>query len=750
MEKPPSTPARLEAEAFDVRAYLQILLGYKWVIIGSALIVCAAVAAWTMRQPRIYEAACTIQYDPNPPRPLGSGIEDVADPVGSFWMNREFFETQNRIIRSRSVAERVVRLFGLHEDPDFHRIAHDQQHAWAGASVEATAQILQSRLSVEPEERTRLVEISVRDPNPARAARLANAVADAYVERTIEERLSSTVSALEWLGEQLDTLRRQLNESELALHEFNSTMAVSIEARQEIVSAEIQHFDEALTEARTQRIELAARLQRLRSLLRDATVDDQAAALADVSTIGTLREELRTALAEREGLAVRYGPAHPRMTELDARINELRSQVSAEVNAIVRAAEADHAQVQATERGLRQALDEAQAAGLELNLREIEYERLNRERENNAKIYNLVLQRSTETDLTRMLRITHVSVVDTALVPSHPVSPNLPLNALGGMLAGLALGVALAFGHSRLDRRVKNAEDIEQHGVAVLGALPILGSGSGRAGRGRRRDRRRPKRHEGDLIAHTQPMSGFAENCRNIRTNLTFMAADRALRTIVVTSSDPEEGKTTVAINLSVSLAQSGRRVLIVDADLRRPRVHLAFGISASVGVTSIVSGAKTFEDCVSATDVPGLAVLPSGPIPPNPAELLHNRRFAEIIARATELYDVIVFDSPPVSVVTDASIIAPQVDGVVFVVKAHMTTRDAVRAVVRQLRTVGAHILGAVINGFDERRERYGYSYGRYGASYYALDGRSYYTQSDREDDSDGGSTDDMRPPAA
>ena len=727
MEKQPPPSERGETESFDLRGSLRLLFTYKWLIVGAALVTGVVVLAWTVRQPRIYEASCSIQYDPNPPRPLGSGVEDVADPVGSFWMNREFFETQNRIIRSRSLAERVVRLFGLHEDPGFHGIPQDRRASWAGATVEDTALVLQSRLSVEPEERTRIVVLRVRDTDRERAARLANAVADAYIERTIEERLSSTVSALEWLGEQLDTLRQQLAASELALHDFNSTMAVSIDDRQAIVSAQIQHFDRALTEARTSRIEMAARLSRLRALLQEPDVDSQAAALAEVETVGTLRQELRAALAEREGLVVRYGPAHPRMVELDARIQEFRAQVGTEISAVLRAAEADLAQVQATERGLRTALDEAQAAGLELNLREIEYERLNRERENKAKLYNLVLQRSTETDLTRMLRITHVSVVDSALVPSRHVSPNLPLNAAGGLLAGLVLGIGLAFGHSRLDRRIRRPGDVEQYGVPILGALPVLPGATLRTG-ARRRGRRRPVHEAGDTIAHTQPMSGFAENCRSIRTNLTFMGAERPLRTIVVTSSGPEEGKTTVATNLSISIAQSGRRVLIVDTDLRRPRVHLAFGVSSSRGVTSVVSGASTLEDCISPTDVPNVFVLPSGPIPPNPAELLHHRRFAEIIEHAASLYDVVVFDSPPLSVVTDAAIVAPQVDGVLFVVRAQTTTRDAVQSVTRQIRTVGAHLVGAVMNGIDAKRERYGYS----AEGYYALDGRAYYT-SDR-----------------
>lgn len=712
--------------SFDVRTYLQVPLAYRWWILGVAAVVCGAAILWTVRQPRIYDAVCTIEYDPNPVRPLGSGIEDVADPIGSFWMNREFFETQNRIITSRSISERAVRALGLQDDPEFMDVPEDERARWTGGTVEAAALRLQGRVRVEPEERTRIVAIHVRDSDPERASRLANAVAEAYIDKTIEDRLSSTVSALNWLSEQLDSLRGELSDSEMALYEFNSTLSVSLADRQKIVSAEIEHFDTALTEARSRRIALNARVARLRGLLRDRQVDEQAAVLADVTTINGLREQLRTKLAERDGLAVRYGPAHPRMSELDAEIVGIRQQLELELTAIVHAAEADLGEVQSMERGFREALDQAQAAGLELNLREIEYERLNRQRENNAKLYNLVLQRSTETDLTRMLRVTHVRPVDRALVPSAHVSPVMTLNAAAGLLLGVFLGLTLAFGHSWLDRRIKSIEDLEQLEVAVLGALPRADeAGSRPTGRANGKRPPRAKDEQRELIAHTKPMSAFAESCRNLRTNLMFTSAERPIRTLVVTSSDPEEGKTTVATNLSVSVAQSGRRVLVIDTDLRRPRVHRAFGLSSKAGVTSIVAGMAEFDDVVQPTQVSGLDMLASGPIPPNPSELLHHPRFLDLLRMAQERYDLVVLDSPPVLAVTDASILAPQADGVLVVVKAQRTTRDAVRSTTRQLTGVGARIIGCVLNGYDPRKQGYGYGYGygRYGGRYYAQD---------------------------
>ena len=687
----------------------RVVLRYKWLILAFAVVGTVAAGLYSMRLPRIYEARSTLEYDPNPIRPLGREVEDVADPVGSFWASREFFETQNRIIASRAVAERVVNRLGLHRDPSFFGVS---ERGFEPRSVEATANRLRSLLSVEPIKNTRLVQVVVEHRDPERARLLANEIAAAYVDKTIEDRLGSTVTALDWLGEQLDQLRGELNEAELALHAFkeeHNVLSVSMEDRQNLVANEIQAYNQALTEARTRRIDLAARAHRLRAALSDDPLEADASVLEGMEGVSQLRQGLREKLAERESLSTRYGPSHPQMSALTREITELREQLTQELRMVAASAEADLAEARRIEQGLQAALDDAHAAGLTLNLREIEYERLNREKENKAKLYEVVLARTTETNLTRMLRSTHVRQVDTALTPKAPVRPNVPIVVGAGLALGLVLGILVALGLGMVDRRLKTLEDVEAQGVTVLGILPRIDEateGDYNADR--------------DLLVHQKPMSTAAECARTIRTNLMFMSPDDPPRALLVTSPTPRDGKTTVATSIAISFAQSGRKVLLIDTDLRRPRLHKAFDVPSATGATSVIIGERSLSEATAETVVSGLDVLPCGPIPPNPSELLHGRGFHRLLAEALEAYDRVIFDSPPIGAVTDAAIIAPQVDGVVVVVKANRTTRDGLAATLRQLGGVGATVLGAVVNDVDIQSSTYGGYYQYYRYDYY------------------------------
>ncbi|HEY8430072.1 MAG TPA: polysaccharide biosynthesis tyrosine autokinase [Sandaracinaceae bacterium] len=728
-----------EGSGLDVREYLRVIWTYKWLILALTAVVGAAVIFWTLRQPKVYQATCTIEYDPNPTTPLGREIEDPANPIGSFWMSREFFATQNRIIASRTVAEAVVRSLHLHREPEFFglHLSGEERARWEPRSVEEAAGVLQSRLTVEPLEDTRIVAIKVTDEDPERAATLANAVAQAYIDKTLRDRAGSTDRAGEWLAERSDELRSRLEASELALHRFkqeHNVLSVSMEDRQNLLAADITHHNTKLQEARSRRRQLEARAARIRALVESEDVEAAAAAFPENAALTAMRTELRAKIAQQESLSRRYGPNHQQMVTLAGEIAALREQMRRELRGLLRAAEADVAEVRRVEAGHRQDLEAAQQAGLELNLREIEYQRLNRERENNAKLYNLVLERSTETELAQRHQATHARLLDTALEPTTPISPSFTTNAAGGLGAGLALGLALAFLLSQLDRRMKSVADVEQAGLTVLGILPRIEEGDdaqpmyGRKNGKRGRRAPTPASTSRDLFVHTHPMSAAAECCRTIRTNLTFMSADDPIRTLVVTSANPREGKTTVTANVAISLAQSGKRVLLVDTDLRRPRLHRAFGVSSGRGVTSVIVGEARLMDVVQSTAIPNLDVLPCGPIPPNPSELLHSQRFAELVCEALQHYERVIFDSPPLAAVTDAAVLAPQLDAALVVVKAHATTRDALASALRQLRDVSANVVGGVLNDLDPRRKGYG------AGDYYYYYRREGYYQADED----------------
>lgn len=725
---------REEAE-FDLRQYWSLALQYKWVIAGAVVLSTAAVLLWSIRQPRLYEATLTIEYDPNPVRPLGKEIEEVGDPVSNFWSSREFFNTQNKILSSRTMAERVVDELDLHQDPRFFNASGSD---FEPRTITDTARALQASLVVEPEPETRIVALKVQGYSPELTAAIANTWAELYIQKTLEDRNASTITALEWLGNQMEKLRTELDESELALHKFkkeHGVLSVSMEDRQNLVAKDIAAYNEALTEAKKKRIELSARVARLEKL-RDANPETiEASVIGDTVALG-IRSELLKRIAERNRLSETYGPAHPKMQEVDREITALRKQLSESIGSIIDSAKADLREAQRIESGIDSAMNEAHSAGFDLNLREIEYQKLNRQRMNKAALYEHVLQRSTEAGLTRQFKTSFVRILDRALEPRFPVSPNITANTLGGIGAGLLLGLGIAFLLSRMDRRIASVEEVEALGLPVLGIMPIVTQSGPVYGRYTTKLRSASKPPPGqspisaDRVVATHPMSSAAESCRMIRTNLTFMGVERPLRTLVVTSSGPREGKTTIATNLAISLAQSGKRVLLIDTDLRRPRVHKAMAIeNAELGATSVMSGSVALQDAlVRSEQTPGLCILPCGPIPETPSELLHQAGFRALLSQAADDFDVVLLDSPPLGAVTDAAIIAPQVDGVIVVVNSNRTTRESLRGALRQLRDVSANVAGGVLNNVDIHSNRYGsYQY------YYRRDG--YYSEADTQD---------------
>jgi capsular exopolysaccharide synthesis family protein len=318
-----------------------------------------------------------------------------------------------------------------------------------------------------------------------------------------------------------------------------------------------------------------------------------------------------------------------------------------------------------------------------------------------------------ESDLAAQLRTNNVRTLDVAKPPLAPISPNLPLNIGVSIVMGLVAGVGLAFLLDLVDNTVKSQDDVEiRVGVPFLGIIPRIGSDQQSSAS--RIDLTKANK---DLYILARPKSSVAECCRAIRTSLLFLSPDRPIRSMLVTSSGPQEGKSTVATNMAIVMAQSGARVLLVDTDMRRPRVHRIFGISGeAAGVSTIVAGEGTIEQAVRSTEVPGLFFLPCGPIPPTPAELLHTERFRALAAQLEEKFDRVIYDSPPLGAVTDAAILGTITDGVLLVAKNGKTSRDMLSRSRRQLRDVKAVILGCVLNDVDLDGPRYTYyRYGRY-----------------------------------
>jgi polysaccharide biosynthesis transport protein len=742
-------PKGVANDQIDLRELSRMLFRQRWVFLAVVVGVLAVTVFVTLRMPRIYEASTSLEYDPTPASPLGSEIEDVASTSGSYLAGKEWFQTQNTIIASQTIARRVVDRLGLHRSADFMGVGRDERARWKGADPDDAAQKLRGQLTIKQERDTRVVRISVEDTDRTRAALLANAVADSYMDWMMEQRLGSTVRAVEWLSGQLDDVTKRLTASERDVYDFlreNNVLSLSVEDQQNNVTQTLHHLSSSLADATAKRIVIEAKLHQLESGKANP-MDVPLGVVGESPSLAAVRRQYYDALVNRDMLAVKFGPNHPEVQRMQVQTDGLVKAANDELKGMVAVARGELKEIQEVEEGLKRARQKAQNMGLDLTLREIDYKRLQRETANNEKLHTLLLQRTAETNLTRMLRVMPVRLVDRAMVPKAPVRPKTFINIMVGLVGGVLAGIALAGFRVRLDRSVGVPHDIIDMGETVLGIVPGIVDARGGVPRNSYSRRRVARRSQGartplaekDLVVHHHPRSAAAECCRTIRTNLAFMSTETPLRAFVVTSPGPAEGKSTLAVSLGITIANSGKRVLLVDTDLRRPRIHKAFSVPSRLGITSVLLGEENVDQCIQSTLVDGLSILPCGPIPPNPAELLHTAKFSRLLEELKSKFDIVMLDSPPVGVVIDAAIIGPQVDGAIIVSESGSTNREALIQALRQMRDVGTKILGCVLNNVDLAKET------GYGGYYYYRPG--YYSdKSDEPVDPDDNSGDSPR----
>jgi capsular exopolysaccharide synthesis family protein len=425
--------------------------------------------------------------------------------------------------------------------------------------------------------------------------------------------------------------------------------------------------------------------------------------------IQQLKSQLSDLQRQQAQMAERLGEKHPEMIRQQTAIESTEAKLAAELAKVVQSVRNEFLSAQAQEQSLAEALNSQKADALSLNRRGIEYGVLQREAESNKQIYELLMQRAKETDISGELKSSNIRIVDQAEVPRGPVRPNTRGDLMWGFLGGLVSAIGLALFIDYLDNRVKNPDEIKQVlGLSFLGLVPALSGKDLRGGRS-------------PLITETVPHS-FAEAFRAVRTNVLYSSAEEGSRLLLVTSTQPQEGKTVVAANLAVALAQAGQRVLLLDGDMRKPRQHDLFNLPQDPGLSSLLVGKAKANAAVRKSGVSNLWVLPSGPHPPNPAELLGSMRFRELLKVLRAHFDWVVIDSPPVMAVTDASVIGHLTTGVVFVIGSEQVSRKSVRAAVDQLAGSKATILGAVLNRVNIRRNPYYY------AHYYKHDYAEYY----------------------
>jgi polysaccharide biosynthesis transport protein len=717
----PGAPVTPDVPAGDNRIDLRVYwrtIRKRWPIIALAAVLAAGIAfIWTYRQPKVYEATCELVIDSMAPQVL-QGVKDVVEMgTGTFWGNKEFFETQYRIIQSTAVLKGVVEKLGLQNDP-----AYRNRGPNGKADVMDIARAILPQVQLKPVKDSRLAQIVISDGKPERAAMIANAVADSYVEYNLDYKLEGARTATAWLSEQASELRRKLQASELALYEYKKNrnlLAVGLDEKMNMNVTNLSHVNRRLSEVRLQRVELES-TRKLIQAARD-NIDEKASIpeIQKSDTIRRIKESFVSLVQQKGDLTTKYGDEHPRIKAIDSQLAALKERYQYEIDEVLASFEKGYKATVDTEQALERMMEAEKKEAIELSKIEVEYKPLGRAADENIRVYQMIATRQKEIDLTGLMRVNNVRVLERAIVPRSPVFPK-PMQNLGiGLLVGLGAGIALAFLIEALDNTLKTQANVESLlGVPVLGLIPIIG--------GKQEDKDEPdKVRERDLGVYLDPRSLAAECCRSIRTNILFMSPDRPVRTLVVTSPSPREGKTTTAINLAVTMAETGGRVLVIDTDLRRPRLHRSFGVPNQVGISTVIVGKSTLDEAIKSTDVPNLDVLPCGPTPPNPSELLHTSRFAKVLQDCAARYDRVILDSPPCSAVTDPAVLGNVADGVILIVQAGSTTREAALHACRQLSAAKARVLGVILNEIDFSNPAYGYqyyyyqNYSRYGYAY-------------------------------
>ncbi|HEY1586051.1 MAG TPA: polysaccharide biosynthesis tyrosine autokinase, partial [Polyangia bacterium] len=671
----------------------------------------------------------TLIIDSSVPQYLGQNFKDVVEIESAWWNAQETLQTELNVIHSLSESVAYAKALCTRKVGKQRAIDVLIPNADCESQQQMTAagMIVQGMTRTEPRPNTRIVTITVASYNADLAAVVANTVGETYTARNLARRLSQSEGAATWLGDEYGDLSTQLAKAEQNLIDFkkrNNVVAVSLEDQQSDMAAKRRKISDELNTVDVKLIAVRAQREEYSKLKSTNPMEDVSPGVTDSAVMIKLKEmyvDQEHRLVELRG---KYLDKHPLIIAQEARVTAARDDLAREAGLAAKNVEAQYEMLIRQQHDLKAALDESTREALQLEQRAIEYRELKRTYDHLAKLSEQVGGREQETSLAGKLKTNNVRPLDAALVPTEPIAPNVPRAVAIGFAVALLLGFGLAFLLETLDSTVKGQDDIETKlGLPFLGLIPSIQPGKERTAHVVAppavadlvaRDSR-------DLWVLSHPKSPVAECCRAIRTNLLFSSPDNPPRKLLITSAGSQEGKTTTAVNLAIVMAQSGLRVLLVDTDMRRPRLNKAFGIPATAdGLSKAILGEAPVLAQVRETGIPNLMLLPCGATPPNPAELLHAERFKRIVGELAGAFDRVIFDSPPIGPVTDAAILARMTDGTIIVAKFGETSKDGLRRARRQLVDGGVNVLGCILNDVDASRGRqYGYDAGKYGYYY-------------------------------
>ncbi len=679
MESP--QPAAPPEERLTLHDYWAVVRRRRLTLATVLVAVLAATLVVTFRQEPLYQAIVSLIVEPDVPE-VARFAPEV--PVA---LHQEFYQTQYEILRSNTVLQKVFDACGLAADPAF--------------GGPAPLAVLRSRLFVDPVPNSRLVRLAVDHGDRDKAIEIADTMARIFIEHNQSDRRLAASNAFVWLSEQIEALKSKVEGSELALLDFKGREdVVSIERRQELLEESLARLNERRDEAARETAELATVLREVERIRANPELVDALPQLLANPLAQRLKEDVGQLTVELADVSQRFKPKHPTVISLQSRIDTLRQRLAAEVERIYRSVEIDHQIASAKLATAERDLQALKQQSMTVAQQSIEYRVLEREAESNRKIYDVLLGRLHEADISGSIAGHNIRVLDPATATPAPYKPRKQLNLLIGLLAGLLAGVGLCFLHEHLDNTLKTESDVSDHlGLPTLGLVP---------------------RQKGPIKIGAEPAAvalGELERAyAGLATGLRLHARDHLLRSLLVTSAVRAEGKTVTSAALGAAWARGGSKVLLIDADMFQAALGKLLGVAQRPGLSQILIDGADLAEVVKPSGIDGLDVVPAGLIPPNPGELLGSKRLHELVESAQEDYDLVLLDSPPMSAVLDVAFLSHAVDGVLVAVKASSTTHPQARRVLSRLEATRGNVLGVVLTSAEipaDSFDYYAYGYG-------------------------------------
>jgi len=729
----------MEEKEIHLRDYLSTLNKRKTTVFTIFFLVFILAVIRTYTATPMYRAATKVMIEKNAGGDLASAYRYSGyDP--------EFLETQYQLIKSAAVVKKVVKKLGPDQvyDALFEKESNEngydffadakkwlkdllaslkhmmgieelrpsdkgsfspKQYAVPLTKAEQIENLIKGGLQTQPVANSRVVEISFWSDNPAVAMRVVNSVANAYINELLDMQMEMTGNSISWMKEKSDLQRQKLEESEKALHEYKKKYdIVTIENRLAVLPERLSELSRSLTAAETRRKELSAEYNQVKNT--DPDLLETIPAIGDNSSIEAINQKVLMAEQKISELSKKYGYKHPKMISAKNELNSLKAKKKTELAKAVETVRSEYQLARSKEQDLKTRLEQSKFQAAQVGEQSIQLGILQRKVDTNRYLYDALIKSMKEKGITEKSQSVNVWVIEKAQLPGFPSKPRTQRDILLGVVIGLFCGIGLAFFLEYFDNTVKTPEDIEEKfDIPVIAAIDLH------------------KDKKTTLLENilNEPSSLGAETFKGLRTSVFLSSADRPPKSLLVTSMIPGEGKSSISACLSISIARAEKKVLLIDSDMRRPSQHKHFDVKNDTGLSSVLAGLSSPELQSPIQELSKtFFFLPSGPVPPNPSELLSSEKFKQLVTAFSKKFDMIIFDAPPMASVTDPIILSQNSDATIIVSWTGKVTYDMLNKGLKQLETASAPVAGIVLNRFSARKTGYYYNYGDY---YYSSD---------------------------